>query len=296
MLLCPGGNPVDVVSSFSYLGSILSDDCTSGAEVASHITRASHAFRSLSRMLWYQKKIKSRTKLRIFNSVIMPTLLYALECTVLLEPQVRRLQGFVMRCLRIILRVSLWDKQRNTTMRKLAKQQRVSSILVQRRLCLLGHLVRMNDSRLPKKMLVCAPAGGNRAVGGQKCRWNDLVVRDLRRCGVEEDWRDVALERRAWQCVVREGAVELNEHDENEEVKQKDERRRRRKNRLRHMLLCHVPIQGVCLWHCLRLALSTTAARNTSSLCMPSVCTVARLYFNKAYIIISVFVAVDLYT
>ena len=149
ILLCPGGDPVDVVSSFPYLVSILSDDCTSSAEVSSRITRASQAFHSLSRILWYQKKIKSRTKLRIFNSVIKPTLLYGLECTVLLEPQVHWLQGFVMRCLRIILRVSLWDKQHNTTLHRLAKQQRVSSILVQRRLRLLGHYVGRSDSRLP---------------------------------------------------------------------------------------------------------------------------------------------------
>ena len=182
-------------------------------------------------MLWYQKKIKSRTKLRIFNSVIMPTLLYGVECTVLLEPHFHRLQGFVMRCLKNILRVSLWDKQCNTTMCELAKQ-RVSSILVQHRRRLLGHLVRMRDSRLPKKMLVCAPADGSRAAAGQKCRWNDLVVKDLRKCGVEEDWHDVALDRRAWRCVVREGAEELNKHNEHEEVKWKDERRQRRKNRL----------------------------------------------------------------
>ena len=58
--------------------------------------------------------------------------------------------------------------------------------------------MRMCDSRLPKKLLVCAPAGGSRAAGGQKYRWNDLVVKDLKRCGMDEDWRVVAQDRRAW--------------------------------------------------------------------------------------------------
>ena len=77
-----------------------------------------------------------KTKLRVFSSVIFRTLLYGLQCTVLLEPEVHRLQSFVMRCLRTILSISTWDNKRNTSIRKTAKQQRVSSLLSQRRLVL----------------------------------------------------------------------------------------------------------------------------------------------------------------
>ena len=115
-------DPVKVASSFTYLGSVLADYCSLDAEVSARISRASQAFRSLSRLLWYQKRIKSSTKIRIFKAVIIPTLLYGLECCVLLEPHLNRLQSFIMRCLRIILHVSMWDKCRNTTLRKLAKQ------------------------------------------------------------------------------------------------------------------------------------------------------------------------------
>jgi hypothetical protein len=91
----------------------------------------------------------------------------------------------------------MWDKCRNTTLRKLAKQQHVSSILAQCRLRLLGHIARMDDSRLPQKLLVCAPAGGNRCAGSQKQRWCDLVTRVLKVCELEEDWPELALDRRA---------------------------------------------------------------------------------------------------
>ena len=111
--------------------------------------------------------------IRIFKAVIIPTLLYGLECCVLLEPHLNRLQSFIMRCLRIILHVSMWDKCRNTTLCKLAKQ-RVLSILSQRRLRVLGHIACMDNSHLPQKLLVCAPAGGSRCAGGQKRRWCDL--------------------------------------------------------------------------------------------------------------------------
>ena len=41
---------------------------------------------------------------------------------------------------------------------------------------LLGHLSRMDDSCLPKQLLVCALVGGTAVqLLGQKYRWNDLV-------------------------------------------------------------------------------------------------------------------------
>ena len=97
--------PIDTVDDFQYLGSTVSNDCTSDSE----IIRAAQTFQSLSRLLWYQRKIRTSTKLRIFLSVIIPTLLYSLECAVVSQSQIGRLQSFVMRCLRIILRVSVWD-------------------------------------------------------------------------------------------------------------------------------------------------------------------------------------------
>ena len=109
-----------------------------------------------------KKKIQTRTKVR----VILSTLLYGLESSVLLEPFVRRLEFFVVRCLRIILGISVRQKKRHTTIRKMAKQQRISSLLTQRRLRFLGHLSRMSEDRLPKQLLVSAPVGGKRTAGG----------------------------------------------------------------------------------------------------------------------------------
>ena len=98
--LRPDEDPIEVVSSFQYLGSILENECGTDAEVSARISSASKVFRSLNRILWYKKRIKTHTKVRLFNSVIMPTLLYGLESLVLTEPQVQHLQSFVMRDLR----------------------------------------------------------------------------------------------------------------------------------------------------------------------------------------------------
>ena len=105
--LVPRREPIEVVSHFQYLGSTVQNDCGMDAEVSSRICKASSAFHSLSCILWYQRKIQTSTKGRIKNSVILPTLLYGLESTVFLEPHVRCLESFVIRCLRIIMGVSV---------------------------------------------------------------------------------------------------------------------------------------------------------------------------------------------
>ena len=223
ILLHPESAPIEVVPSFQYLGSTVSNDCTVNAEVSSWITKASQSYRSLNRILWHQKKIKPSTKLSIFVSVVLSTLLYSLETAVLLEPQVHRLQSFVMRCLRTILGVSLWDRRRDTSIRKIAHLDRVSTILTKRRLQLLGHILRMDKGRLPRKLLVCAPSQGRHSVGGQKLRWNDLLQRDLRNCHLDEDWRTVAQKRTEWRSKIWTATQDLNTRKEAQEKDRKDE-------------------------------------------------------------------------
>ena len=105
--------------------------------------------------------------------------LYGLETAVFLEPQINCLQSFVMRCLCSILEVSLRDGQRDTSIKKTAHIQRVFSMLTESCLRLWGHIMRMPEDRLPRQLLVRAPAHGRRSAEGQKLRWNDLVLRDL---------------------------------------------------------------------------------------------------------------------
>ena len=92
ILLHPESDPIEVIPSFQYLGSIVSKDCTSDAEISSQVAEASQAFTSLDRILWHQRKIMLATKLSILNSVVLSTLLYGLETAVLFEPHIHRLQ------------------------------------------------------------------------------------------------------------------------------------------------------------------------------------------------------------
>ena len=94
----------------------------------------------------------------------------------------------------------------------------------------------MPDSRLPKQLLVSAPAQGARSAGGQKCRWNDLVQRDLVKCGIEQDWRELAQDRSAWRGVVEMRVDTINKETERKEDRKKDERKRKQQSHLTTVL------------------------------------------------------------
>lgn len=57
--------PVDVVNEFEYLGSIVMSDCRLDREINAQLRKALKNFRCLSRIPWYQQKIKIRRKLRM---------------------------------------------------------------------------------------------------------------------------------------------------------------------------------------------------------------------------------------
>ena len=136
-----------------------------------------------------------------------------------------------MRCLHSILGVSLWDGQRDTIIRKSIRLQRISTMLTQRGLRLLGHITRMNEDRLPRKLLVCAPSQGRRSAGGQRMRWNDQVLRDLRSCNLEDNWRTLAQEQSEWRRKIWSETNHLNVTKEAEEKYRKDEQKRCREAR-----------------------------------------------------------------
>lgn len=150
VLLSPSADPVESVSAFQYLGSTVSQDCNNSAEVSPRLSRP-------RRHLAHSTKgcgCRRGSRLLLNSMFTIPSssqLSYnGLECTVLLEPEVSHLQSFLKHCIHTILSISIWNSTCNTSTWKAAKQQWVSSLLSQRRLCFAGHLIHMSDNRSPQ--------------------------------------------------------------------------------------------------------------------------------------------------
>ena len=194
----PMDDSVSVVEEFEYLGSTISADFNLDKEISSSINKASRTFNSLCRVLWYRRRIKTRTKMRLFKAVVLPTLLYGSETWVPIAVHVKRLQGFIMKCAWVILGVTRWNEKRNTDLRAKAGLKRVEVMMMKRKLRWLGHAARMKKDRIPKCLLVCKPAVGKCSVGDQKQRWNDVLVDDLKKCELYSSWREEVQDHKIW--------------------------------------------------------------------------------------------------
>jgi hypothetical protein len=73
------------------------------------------------------------------------------------------------------------------------------------RLKWLGHIERMSEDRVIKKLYMSKPEG-RRSVGRRKMRWLDDVEEDLRKMRIV-GWRRKARRRDEWKSVLREVKV-----------------------------------------------------------------------------------------
>ena len=68
----------------------------------------------------------------------------------------------------------------------------------------IGHLGRMEEGRLPKKMLF-GELVKKRPCHGTKKRWRDGVKLHLQAIGIVDGWYDLAQDRSLWQQFCAEG-------------------------------------------------------------------------------------------
>ena len=71
-----------------------------------------------------------------------------------------------------------------------------------------GHVTRMPDERLPKKILYGEQVG-KRSHGGQKKRYKDTLKASLKDFNIPtESWEQIALDRTKWRGLIKRGAGE----------------------------------------------------------------------------------------
>ena len=149
---------------------------------------ASATFRQLFKI--WRSKISLKTKLCIYNAVVISTLLYGSETQATTSSEEKRLDVFHNRCLRRILGIKWFHCARNTTVRKRTGQTPVSLLLKW-----FGHVSQMGQERLPKALSQWRPENAKQRRGRCRTRWRDAVEHDARLAGIDQDVESMASDR-----------------------------------------------------------------------------------------------------
>ena len=141
-----------------YLGSVASVKGGTEEDVASRIKKANGVFVQLY-PVWRNHNISKGVKIRIFNTNIQSVLLYACETWKTTNKIVRKLQIFVNKCLRRIMKIKWTDKITNEELWRITQQKSIENQIKRRKWNWIGHTLRKETGAIEKTALDWNPQG-----------------------------------------------------------------------------------------------------------------------------------------
>ena len=143
-----------------------------------------------------------KAKKCIYEGVIVPTALYGAEAWGMRSAERRKVNVLEMKCLRSLVGVSQMDRVRNEEVRRRAGIEReLASRADQRALRWFGHVERMDEYRMARRVLM--PKSVGRVRGRPRLGWMDGVKVALGNRGMTvEAARQCLKDRKAWGALV----------------------------------------------------------------------------------------------
>ena len=169
---------VEEVENFTYLRSSISNKGATERDISCRLGKAASVFQRLS-SIWISNHISMKSKLSLYNSLVIPVAIYASETWKSNNNLAHKLD-ILHRCLRKLLKISWRDHVTNDDVRQRSGQRKLSEIVQERRLKMLGHILRMTEERLPKTSLEWTPTGGKRERGRPVSTWRRTNTRPAR--------------------------------------------------------------------------------------------------------------------
>ena len=94
------GEEVEEVDKLKYLGVMISGDGRCDDEIEQRIGAAARVVGAMRKEALERRELQKRTKMRVFNAMVVPTLLYGCETWTVQKRHVSKLQAFEMMCWR----------------------------------------------------------------------------------------------------------------------------------------------------------------------------------------------------
>ena len=202
---------IETVKTFTYLGSELKAEGGTENEIKRRIALAGAVFNRLQDKIVKRHDIKLKTKLRIFNTCVIPVLTYGSESWSITKTMENKLNATENMWLRRLLRIKYTKHVTNEEIRKKTRQTMISIRIKKIRMKWAGHVIRMEQDRNPKKMYEYKQSG-RRSRGRPKRRWTDGIEEDLKAAGVSihgqttgrnrKTLEELAKDRETWRDII----------------------------------------------------------------------------------------------
>jgi hypothetical protein len=166
--------------SFKYLGSHITTDGKVDKEVDIRIGKATGAYATHAKVL-ENLSIKLSTRLRLFDALVLSTLLYAAETWNMTTTHLDKLDIWHRKALRRMTHTPWWAKVRNEELYARANTTSASHMIYRKMLAWYGHVYRMDNRRYQRWVLDMTDFNRGYAIPSLPT-WNDALQRALLHC------------------------------------------------------------------------------------------------------------------
>jgi hypothetical protein len=128
-------------NNFTYPGSIITSEDGTKEDIHSRLGKARRVAREMNN-IWRSTQYSTNTKLKLYQSCVVSTLLYGSECWRITETDVCKLRSFDRTCLRRISRIFWPEKITNEDFIHRCKQEDIGTTITKRRWRWIRHVLR----------------------------------------------------------------------------------------------------------------------------------------------------------
>ena len=119
------GEDIETVKKLKYLGTMVSSDGLGDEEIEQRVGAAAKVVGAMRKEVLERRELMKKIKLRVFNVMVMPTLIYGCETWIMQRRHESKLQASEMMFLRSVEGVSRLERVRNEDVRRTLGQEAV---------------------------------------------------------------------------------------------------------------------------------------------------------------------------
>ena len=209
------GTELKVVDKFTYLGSTISSNARIDDEINHRISKAAAAFGRLLKRLWLNHDITLDTKISVYCASVLTPLLYGSETWTTYRRNIKLLDRFHQRCLRRIAGIRWQQLVPDTQVLRICKTSGMESLLIKSKLRWAGHVSRMEENRIPKKLLYGTIHDDVNKIGMGRptLRYKNNLKDSLLKVTIPEaKWEQLAKTRGPWRSKCKAGIENFEIH------------------------------------------------------------------------------------